>query len=196
MAARPPHLPGTSRAEWSATLRPCEKPGRCRFGCGGPDRATHSCPPTAGAERALLDCLTAEDTHTLTFACAALQNLCHEATWSEIVMAHGAQARHAPPATPSLAAESCLTPWHLRGGWKSWCATQTRWWCGMLRELSRTCRLLGVLTPTFPCVAFLPLADFAQPDHPFLASHSPSLVCPPLSRLPPLAHFPPPARLP
>lgn len=61
----------------------------------------HSCPPTAGAERALLGCLIAEDTHTLTFACAALQNLCHEAAWSEIVMAHGAQARLPPRPPPS-----------------------------------------------------------------------------------------------
>ena len=201
MAARRPHLPGASRAESPVTLRPCGKPGRCRFGCGGGCFAAatigpHSYPPTAGAERALLGCLIAEDTHTLTFACAALQNLCHEAAWSEIVMAHGAQARHAPPATPSLAAESCLSPWRLRGGWKSWCAMQTRWWCGMLRELSRTCRQLEDSAPAFPCVAFLPLADSEQPGHPFLASHPPPLVYPPLLRLPPLAHLPPSPRLP
>ena len=47
----------------------------------------------AGAERALLGCLHAEEAHTLTFACAALQNLCHEPVWSELVMAHGKQAR-------------------------------------------------------------------------------------------------------
>lgn len=47
----------------------------------------------AGAERALLGCLHAEEAHTLTFACAALQNLCHEPVWSELVMAHGKQQR-------------------------------------------------------------------------------------------------------
>ena len=87
-------------------------------------------------------------------------------------------------------------PWRLRGGWKSWCATQTRWWCGMLRELSRTCRQLEDSAPAFPCVAFLPLADSEQPGHPFLASHPPPLVYPPLLRLPPLAHLPPSPRLP
>ena len=100
------------------------------------------------------------------------------------------------PPLPSLAAESCLSPWRLRGGWKSWCAMQTRWWCGMLRELSRTCRQLEDSAPAFPCVAFLPLADSEQPGHPFLASHPPPLVYPPLLRLPPLAHLPPSPRLP
>ena len=64
-----------------------------------------------GAERALLGCLQAQEEHTLTFACAALQNLCHEAKWSEIVMAHGMQAQLSP--SPPQRPAPCPPPFHV-----------------------------------------------------------------------------------
>ena len=155
-----------------------------------PSRPPHSCPPTAGAERALLGCLRAEDTHTLTFACAALQNLCHEGAWSEIVMAHGAQARPSPatqePPLPSLAAKCCPplgvsgaagrvgAPHRPDGG--AVCFGSSQEHAG--NEEAPPCYLLRTLTS-------LPLLPAPFP-----------FVCPVLYLLPPLAPLPPSPRPP
>ena len=87
-------------------------------------------------------------------------------------MAHGAQACHAPPATPSLAAESCLSlgdsgaagrvgaPRRPDGG--AVCFGSSQEHAGNLE---------AVPAPAFPCVASPALGDCA--DHPFPSSHRP-----------------------
>ena len=104
--------------------------------------------------------------------------------------------RHAPPPAtqdpplPSLAAKCCLFPRRLRGGWKSWCATRTRWWCGMLQELSRTCRQLGGPALRSPAYSQLP----APPPTP--SFRMPSAVSPSTARSPPALPEAAPSRRP
>ncbi len=48
---------------------------------------------SSGSARAFFASISGDDEYTLMFACGALQNLCHDPLWSEMVLRHGVDAR-------------------------------------------------------------------------------------------------------